>query len=53
MSRMSSLHAVITEAIEAGISEENTITLMVEEGVPLEACSEILRVFKESVLVKA
>jgi hypothetical protein len=40
---------LIVEALEAGLTDENTITLMVEEGVPLEACFEILRVFKEQV----
>ena len=45
---MSELHMIITDAIEAGISDENTIELMVEEGLPREACAEILRAFKES-----
>jgi len=53
MSRMSTLHMLIVGGLEAGLSDENTITLMVEEGVPLEACSEILRVFKEQVTEKA
>ena len=47
MSRMSQLHMIIGDAIEAGISEELTIELMVEEGLPREACPEILRVFKQ------
>ena len=47
MSRMSELHMVIMDAIEAGISEELTIEQMVEEGLPCEACPEILRVLKE------
>ena len=47
MSRMSQLHMIITDAIQAGISEELTIELMVEEGLPREACLEILRVFKQ------
>ena len=47
MSRMSQLHMIITDAIEAGISEELTIELMVEEGLPREACPEILRVFQQ------
>ena len=47
MSRMSQLHMIITDAIQAGISEELTIDLMVEEGLPREACPEILRVFKQ------
>lgn len=47
MSKMSELHMVITEALAAGISEELTIELMVDEGLPREACPEILRVFQE------
>ena len=47
MSRMSQLHMIIVDAIQSGISEELTIELMVEEGLPREACPEILRVFKE------
>lgn len=47
MSKMSQLHMIIMDAIKAGISEELTIELMVEEGLPREACPEILRVFKE------
>jgi hypothetical protein len=44
---MSQLHMIIVDAIQSGISEELTIELMVEEGLPREACPEILRVFKE------
>jgi hypothetical protein len=44
---MSNLHMVITSAIEAGLSDEWIIELMVEEGLPREACPEILRVFKQ------
>ena len=47
MSKMSQLHMIITDAIQAGISEELTIELMVEEGLPREACPEILRAFKQ------
>ena len=47
MSKMSQLHMIITDAIQASISEELTIELMVEEGLPREACPEILRVFKQ------
>ena len=47
MSKMSQLHMIIVDAIQSGISDELTIELMVEEGLPREACSEILRVFKE------
>ena len=48
MSRMSQLHMIIVDAIEAGISEDLIINLMVEEGLPREACPEILRVFKQA-----
>ena len=44
---MSQLHMVIMDAIKAGISEELTIELMVEEGLPREACPDILKVIKE------
>ena len=47
MSRMSQLHMIIMDALEAGISEELTIELMVNEGLPREACPEILKVFKQ------
>ena len=47
MSKMSNLHMIITDAIQSGISDELTIELMVEEGLPREACPEILRVFKQ------
>ena len=47
MSRMSELHMLITDSIEAGLSDESIIELMVEEGLPREACPEILRVFKQ------
>ena len=47
MSRMSELHMLITDSIEVGLSDESIIDLMVEEGLPREACPEILRVFKQ------
>ena len=47
MSKMSQLHMLIVDAIEVGISDELTIELMVEEGLPRDACPEILRVFKQ------
>ena len=47
MSRMSELHMLITDSIEAGLSDESIIELMVAEGLPREACPEILRVFKQ------
>lgn len=46
MSIMSQLHTLITEALSVGISDENIIQLMIDEGVPAEAAPEILRVFK-------
>ena len=46
MSSMSQLHMIITSAIEAGLSDEWTIELMVEEGLPRDACPDILRVFR-------
>ena len=48
MSRMSELHILLVESLEVGLSDESIIELMVMEGVPREACSEILRVFKQS-----
>ena len=48
MSRMSELHILLVESLETGLSDESIIELMVMEGVPREACPEILRVFKLS-----
>ena len=47
MSKMSELHRVITAAIEYDLSDEWIIELMVVEGVPREACADILRVYKQ------
>ena len=47
MSKMSNLHMIITDAIACDLSEDFIIDLMVEEGLPREACPEILRVFKQ------
>ena len=47
MSKMSILHMIITDAIACDLSEDLIIDLMVEEGLPREACPEILRVFKQ------
>jgi hypothetical protein len=47
MSRMSELHWIIVNAMETGLSDESIIDLMVEEGLPREACPDVLRVFKE------
>lgn len=46
MSKMSQLHSLITEALEVGLSDENIIKLMIEEGLPSEAAPEVLKVFK-------
>ncbi len=46
MSRMSELHMIITDAIDSNLSDESIIELMVEEGLPREACPDILRFFK-------
>ncbi len=47
MSRMSELHILLVESLETGLSDDSIIELMVMEGVPREACPEILRVFKQ------
>ena len=47
MSRMSQLHMIIVDAIASDLPEYVIIDLMVEEGLPREACPEILKVFKE------
>ena len=47
MSKMSNLHMIITDAIACDLSEDLIIDLMVEEGLPREACPEILRVFQQ------
>ena len=46
MSSMSQLHMIITSAIDSGLSDEWTIELMVEEGLPRDACPDILRAFR-------
>ena len=46
MSKMSQLHMIITEALQVGMSDENIIQLMIEEGLPAEAAPEVLKVFK-------
>jgi hypothetical protein len=45
---MSELHILLVESLATGLSDDSIIELMVMEGVPREACSEILRVFKQS-----
>ena len=46
MSKMSELHYLITEALSVGMSDENIIQLMIDEGLPAEAAPEVLKVFK-------
>jgi hypothetical protein len=45
---MSELNILLVESLETGLSDDSIIELMVMEGVPREACPEILRVFKLS-----
>ena len=45
---MSELNILLVESLETGLSDDSIIELMVMEGVPREACLEILRVFKQS-----
>jgi len=47
MSRMSELHMLIVDAIASDLPEYVIIDLMVDEGLPREACPEILKVFKQ------
>ena len=46
---MSELHQLITDALSLGLSDRSIIELMVLEGLPREACAEILLVFRETV----
>jgi hypothetical protein len=46
---MSELHQLIVDALSMGMSDRSIIELMVLEGLPREACAEILRTFQESV----
>ena len=50
MSRMSELHLLIVDAISCDLPEDIIIDMMVDEGLPREACPEILRVFKEELV---
>ena len=44
---MNELNQLITDALAMGLTEKSIIELMVQEGLPREACSEILRILKE------
>jgi hypothetical protein len=46
---MKELHSLLTDAVSMGLSDKSVIELMVLEGLPRDACPEILRVFKETV----
>jgi uncharacterized protein YjaZ len=46
---MSELHILLVESLAMGLSDKSIIELMVMEGLPRDACSEILRAFKETV----
>jgi len=46
---MKELHGLLTDALSCGLSDTSVIELMVLEGLPRDACPEILRVFKETV----
>jgi uncharacterized protein YjaZ len=43
---MTELKQLITETLAMGLTDKSIIELMVMEGLPREACAEILRVFK-------
>jgi len=43
---MTELKQLITETLAMGLTDKSIIELMVLEGLPREACAEILRVFK-------
>jgi hypothetical protein len=46
---MKELHLLLADAVSMGLSDKSVIELMVLEGLPRDACPEILRVFKETV----
>ena len=49
MAKMAQLHALMVEIVCSGISDDQAIELMVDEGLPREACPQILGEFKEHV----
>ena len=49
MAKMSQLHSLMVDIVCSGISDEMAFALMVDEGLPREACPEILRMFKDMV----
>jgi len=46
---MSELRDLLVDAIGMGLAEQSIIGLMVQEGLPLEACPVILKTFQETV----
>jgi len=44
---MTELKQLITDALAMGLTDKSIIELMVQEGLPREACSEILQVLKD------
>jgi hypothetical protein len=44
---MSELRDLLVDAIGMGLTDQSIIGLMVQEGLPLEACPEILKSFKK------
>jgi hypothetical protein len=45
---MSELNRLLLDCVDIGLSDKSIIELMVQEGLPREACPEILKVFKET-----
>jgi len=46
---MSELRDLLVDAIGMGLTDQSIIGLMVQEGLPLEACPAILNTFQETV----
>jgi len=46
---MSELRDLLIDAIGMGLTDQSIIGLMVQEGLPLEACPVILKTFQETV----
>ena len=46
---MTELNQLITDALAVGMSDRSIIELMILEGLPQEACPEILRCVKTTI----
>ena len=46
---MIELHSLLVDALSWGLSDKSIIELMVMEGLPRDACLEILQAFKKTV----